>query len=201
MTAVSLTSPTSASAEPLFFCLRRVTFVSSDKSHQKRRLKLRFKTSSRASAMISRLPVPRATGFPVFSGSKDRASTAFRDALSRDAAPCRGGCLGALPRGYRQIFHHNGRLCPPSRRRRRTVCTSRRVDADRAEKIPPRRRDFSSCRWQAADGVSGIRQGGLTQAGRKRSRRSLRSGSSPRLVPSSVSPPAPCRLTPWDPTG
>ena len=37
----------------LFF-LRRVTFVSSDKSHQKRRLKLRFKTSSRASAMISR---------------------------------------------------------------------------------------------------------------------------------------------------
>ena len=95
------------------FCLRRVTFVSSDKSHQKRRLKLRFKTSSRASAMISRRPVPRATGFPVFSGSKDCASSAFRDALSRDAAPCRGGCLDALPRGYRQISHHDGRLCPP----------------------------------------------------------------------------------------
>ena len=63
--------------------------------------------------MISRRPVPRATGFPVFSGSKDCASTAFRDALSRDAAPCRGGCLGALPRGYRQIFYHGGRLCPP----------------------------------------------------------------------------------------
>ena len=94
------------------FCLRRVTFVSSDKSHQKRRLKLRFKTSSRASAVISRLPVPRATDFPVFPGSKDCASTAFRDALSRDAARCRGGCLGALPRGYKQIFHHGGRLCP-----------------------------------------------------------------------------------------
>ena len=85
----------------LFFCLRRVTFVSSDKSHQKRRLKLRFKTSSRASAVISRRPVPRATDFPVFPGSKDCASTAFRDALSRDAARCHGGCLGALPHGYR----------------------------------------------------------------------------------------------------
>ena len=113
MTAAPLTYPTSAGAEPPLFCLRRVTFVSCDKSHQKRRLKLRFKTSSRASAVISRRPVPRATDFPVFPGSKDCASTAFRDALSRDAAPCRGGCLGALPRGYRQIFHHDGRLRPP----------------------------------------------------------------------------------------
>ena len=35
---------------------------------------------------------------------------------------------------------------------------------------PPRRRDFSSCRWQTDDGVPCVRRGGLTQAGRKRSR-------------------------------
>ena len=58
------------------------------------------------------LTCPTRNRFSGFSGSKDCASTAFRDALSRDAARCRGGCLGALPRGYRQIFYHGRRLCP-----------------------------------------------------------------------------------------
>ena len=35
---------------------------------------------------------------------------------------------------------------------------------------PPRRRDFSSCRWQTDDGVLCVRRGGLTQAKRKYSR-------------------------------
>ncbi len=165
VTAVPLTSPTSASAEPPFlppagdFCQQR-------QKSPKTPLETAFQDFLTRVGYDFVLTCPTRNWFSGFSGSKDCASTAFRDALSRDAAPCRGGCLGALPRGYRQIFHHDGRLCPP----RMTAAPS-------------------------------IRQGGLTQAGRKRSRRSLRSGSSPRPVPSSVSPPAPCRLTPWDPTG
>ena len=65
-------------------------------------------------------------------------------------------------------------VLPMASRRRRTGCTSRRVDDAGRKRIPPRRRDFSSCRWQADDGVSGIRRGGLMIAGRKRSRRQAR---------------------------
>ena len=66
--------------------------------------------------------------------------------------------------------------CGTSRTPSPTDVYRRRIGSDdgRAEKMPPRRRDFLSCRWQTDDGVSGIRRGGLTMAGRKISRRHFR---------------------------
>ena len=199
MTAAPLTSPTSASAEPPFlppagdFCQQR-------QKSPKTPLETAFQDFLTRVGYDFALTCPtrnRFSGFSRFKGlclhSFPRCAVARRCPLPRWVPWCSTARVPA------DIPSRRTSLSAPHDRR--TPCTSRRVDADRAEKIPPRRRDFSSCRWQAADGVSGIRQGGLTQAGRKRSRRSLRSGSSPRPVPSSVSPPAPCRLTPWDPTG
>ena len=112
MTAVPLTSPTSASVEPPFvppagdFCQQR-------QKSPKTPLETAFQDFLTRVGYDFALTCPTRNRFSGFSDSKDCASTAFRDALSRDAAPCRGGCLGALPRGYRQISHHDGRLCPP----------------------------------------------------------------------------------------
>ena len=112
MTAVPLTSPTSASVEPPFvppagdFCQQR-------QKSPKTPLETAFQDFLTRVGYDFALTCPTRNRFSGFSDSKDCASTAFRDALSRDAAPCRGGCLDALPRGYRQIFRHDGQLCPP----------------------------------------------------------------------------------------
>ena len=66
---------------PFFmYCLRRGTFVSSDKSTQKRRLKLRFKTSSARYALCQTYPMFLAQSvFPRTAvGQKDCATIAFR---------------------------------------------------------------------------------------------------------------------------
>ena len=84
--------PRAAGATPLFTCcLRRGTFVSSDKSTQKRRLKLRFKTSSARCALcqtcfifLAQSPFPCAAV-----GQKDCATTAFRCRFAA-AACCHG---------------------------------------------------------------------------------------------------------------
>jgi len=71
--------------------IRRGTFVTSDKSTQKRRLKLRFKTSSARCALpqtcfmfLAQSPFPCAVV-----GQKDCAPTAFRYRFAA-AAPCHG---------------------------------------------------------------------------------------------------------------
>ena len=142
MTAAPLTSPRPQARNPSF-CLRRVTFVSSDKSHQNP-LETAFQDFLTRVGYDFALTCPTRNRFSGFFRFKDCASTAFRDALSRDAAPCRGGCLGALPRGYRQIFHHDGRLCPPHMtaasltsplRKRGTPFCLRRVTLSAATKV------------------------------------------------------------------
>ena len=85
-------------------CLRRGTFVTSDKSTQKRRLKLRFKTSSARCALcqtclmfLAQSPFPCAVV-----GQKGCATTAYRYRFAA-AAPCHGSSFplyrrtGALP--------------------------------------------------------------------------------------------------------
>ena len=72
-------------------CLRRGTFVTSDKSTQKRRLKLRFKTSSARCALCQTCLMPLAQSpFPCAAvGQKDCAATAFRYRCAA-AACCHG---------------------------------------------------------------------------------------------------------------
>ena len=77
---------------PFFmYCLRRGTFVSSDKSTQKRRLKLRFKTSSARYALCQTYPMFLAQSvFPRTAvGQKDCATIAFRCRFAA-AACCHG---------------------------------------------------------------------------------------------------------------
>ena len=84
--------PRPAGASPLFTCcLRRGTFVSSDKSTQKRRLKLRFKTSSARYALPQTcLMFLAQSSFPCAAvGQKDCATTAFRYRFAA-AACCHG---------------------------------------------------------------------------------------------------------------
>ena len=90
---------------PFFmYCLRRGTFVSSDKSTQKRRLKLRFKTSSARCALCQTCFIFLAqSDFPcAVVRQKDCATTAFRYRFAA-AASCHGSRFplyrrtGALP--------------------------------------------------------------------------------------------------------
>ena len=76
---------------PFYVCLRRGTFVISDKSTQKRRLKLRFKTSSARYALCQTRPMFLAqSSFPCAAvGQKDCATTAFRCRFAA-AACCHG---------------------------------------------------------------------------------------------------------------
>ena len=103
--------PAPAGASPHFFtcCLRRGTFVTSDKSTQKRRLKLRFKTSSARYALCQ-------TCFMFLAQSpfscavvrqKDCATTAFRYRFAA-AAPCHGSSFPLYRRNLERIspFRH-----------------------------------------------------------------------------------------------
>ena len=79
--AIRVPRPRAAGVSPFFTCcLRRGTFVISDKSTQKRRLKLRFKTSSARYALpqICLMFLAQSV-FPCAAvGQKDCATTAFR---------------------------------------------------------------------------------------------------------------------------
>ncbi len=84
--------PRAAGAAPLFTCcLRRGTFVTSDKSTQKRCLKLRFKTSSARYALCQAclMFLAQSPFLCTAVGQKDCAPTAFRYRFA-DAAPCHG---------------------------------------------------------------------------------------------------------------
>ena len=97
-------SPRPRRGTPFVCCLRRGTFVTSDKSTQKRRLKLRFKTSSARYALPQTCPIFLAhSPFPCFAVlQKDCAPTAFRYRFAA-AARCHSSSLylyrrtGALP--------------------------------------------------------------------------------------------------------
>ena len=200
MTSAPLTAPTSASAEPPSFLPPAGDFCQQRQKSPKTPLETAFQDFLTRVGYDFALTCPtrnRFSGFSRFKGlclhSFPRCAVARRCPLPRRVPWCSTARVPADIPSRRTTLSAPHDRCAPY--------TSRRVDADQVEKIPPRRRDYPSCRWQAADGVSGIRRGGLTQAGRKRSHRSLRSRSSPRPVPSSVSPPVPYRLTPWDPTG
>ena len=128
--------PRAAGAAPPFLtcCLRRGTFVSSDKSTQKRRLKLRFKTSSARCALpqiclvsLAQSPFPCAVV-----RQKDCAPTAFRCHCAA-AAYCHGSSLyfyrrtGVLPTptqltslelSFRASAHTGAAIRPPRARRR-----------------------------------------------------------------------------------
>ena len=90
-------------------CLRRGTFVSSDKSTQKRRLKLRFKTSSARCARCQTCLIFLAQSpFPCFVvGQKDCAATAFRCRFAA-AACCHGRSFPLYRRNLERIspFRH-----------------------------------------------------------------------------------------------
>ena len=101
---VAIRPPAPPARTPFCSCLRRGTFVTSDKSTQKRRLKLRFKTSSARCALpqtcfmfLAQSPFPCAAV-----RQKDCATTAFRYRFAA-AAPCHGSHFplyrrtGALP--------------------------------------------------------------------------------------------------------
>ena len=103
-------SPRPQARHPLFTCcLRRGTFVTSDKSTQKRRLKLRFKTSLARYALpqicfmlLAQSPFPRTVV-----RQKDCATTAFRCRFAA-AAPCHGSSFPLYRRNLERIspFRH-----------------------------------------------------------------------------------------------
>ena len=106
----SVPRPRAAGVSPFFTCcLRRGTFVSSDKSTQKRRLKLRFKTSSARYARAGFVSYFLAQSvFPcVVVRQKDCATTAFRYRFAA-AACCHGRSFPLYRRNLERIspFRH-----------------------------------------------------------------------------------------------
>ena len=116
MTAAPLTSPTSASAEPPFlppagdFCQQR-------QKSPKTPLETAFQDFLTRVGYDFALTCPTRNRFSGFFRFKGSCLHSFPRCAVARRCPCRGGCLGALPRGYRQIFHqifhHDGRRCPP----------------------------------------------------------------------------------------
>ena len=131
---VAIRSPRARRRGNPFFtcCLRRGTFVTSDKSTQKRRLKLRFKTSSARCARCQTCLIFLAQSpFPCFVvGQKDCATTAFRYRFAA-ATPCHDRSVPLYRRNLERVspFRH---AAPVRARHSEPVLTLAR------ESVPPK---------------------------------------------------------------
>ena len=127
-------------------CLRRGTFVSSDKSTQKRRLKLRFKTSSARYSLpqICLVFLAQSLFLRTAVRQKDCATTAFRCRFA-DAACCHGRSFPLYRRdGERAI---NGILA--AQRAAPTPAAAGAAAGARFDNRPPLRERVSKGRGRA----------------------------------------------------
>ena len=139
-------SPRRRRVTPFYLCLRRGTFVISDKSTQKRRLKLRFKTSLARYALHQPCLMFLAQSvFPcAVVGQKDCAPTAFRYRFAA-AACCHGRSFPLYRRdGERAI---NGILA--AQRAAPTPAAAHTAAGARFDNRPPHRERVSKGRGRA----------------------------------------------------